>query len=282
LTELNQDIREADCKNCNGVRKCYIRGHHQKTYNDPDNPYSSWMDIYILQCRGCENLFVQKVEANSEDVDHYYDHDGSTISEYNEKKTYWPHIPERTKPEWVDMLLFNAEDLYERYNIMPETEDQKIKKLKDVSDLYNVMQETYDALDAGLPRLALIGMRTCFDVASNIMNFVGDFGGKLNEMVKMGIITNIDKDVLGVLDNNNSGGWSLEKVLVEAGNASAHRGWSPEHKEELYLLVDILEKFIEKAFISKLEISRIHAEAAKLRPKIPPRPPSKNNKKQAK
>jgi hypothetical protein len=120
------------------------------------------------------------------------------------------------------------------------------------------MNEMYGALDAGLPRLTVIGIRTCFDVASAMLNVAEHltFEDKIKQLVLLGKLTHVDKARLD--------------VLVEAGNASAHRGWNP-NPSELKLLAEILEHFIENAFIVPMRTSRLDAEAAKLKPKVPAR-----------
>ena len=237
MTEPQQLDRKAHCAECGGVRNCDVRGHHKKTDEDADGHYQFWTNIYILQCRGCDNLFVQKVEENSEDINHDYDHHGLDISETIKTITYWPSISNRTKPEWFSDSQFKIE-IYET--------------------LFSSMSEMYGALDAGLPRLAVAGIRTCFDIASAILNVPEDlsFDKKIEILVDLGKLTNVDKERLA--------------VLVEAGNASVHRGWSPS-TEELKLLAEILEHFIENAFILPRRTSRLDVEAAKLKPTVPAR-----------
>lgn len=237
MTEPKQSVRKAHCAECGGVRNCDVRGHHQKTDEDADGLFQFWTNIYILQCRGCESLFVQKTEANSEDLNYDYGPDGSEVVEANETVTYWPSISNRVKPEWFSDLRF---------------------ELDNSEALFNSMSEMYGALDAGLPRLAAIGIRTCFDVASTMLNVAEhlSFEDKIKELVTIGKLTAVDKVRL--------------TVLVEAGNASAHRGWNPK-PDELKLLAEILEHFIENAFILPMRTSRLDADAAKLKPNVPAR-----------
>ncbi|MCZ8376607.1 MAG: DUF4145 domain-containing protein [Beijerinckiaceae bacterium] len=238
MTESKHLLRRAHCAECGGIRNCDIRGHHQKSGEDADGYYQYWIDIYILQCRGCDSLFVQKIESNSEDVNQYYDHDGSTVSELIESITYWPSISNRLKPTWFPELQFEIEG---------------------AQTLFESMNEMYGALDAGLPRLAVIGIRTSFDVASAMLSVPENlsFENKIKQLVNIGKLTNVDQARL--------------TVLVDAGNASAHRGWNPK-PDDLKLLAEILEHFVENVFILPLRTSRLDAQAAKLKPKVPPRP----------
>lgn len=68
--------------------------------------------------------------------------------------------------------------------------------------------ELYKALDAGLNRFAAMGIRTCFDVASEELGIAEKltFADKLGELVKQGHIGQLDKDQVN--------------GLIEAGNAS--------------------------------------------------------------
>ncbi|WP_352923224.1 DUF4145 domain-containing protein [Mesorhizobium sp. M0698] len=120
------------------------------------------------------------------------------------------------------------------------------------------MREVYGALDADLPILAAIGMRTCFDVAAILLGVEGDlpFTKKLDELVQRKKIGGVDKDRLA--------------LLVDAGSASVHRGWKPKPKE-LDTLAEILEHFVFEAFVAPSRRGRLDADAKKLEGNVPSR-----------
>ena len=97
---------------------------------------SAWQ---ILQCRGCDEVAMARVDWCSEDS---YDDDGPA-------PTYFPPRVSRRKPDWFD-----------RYTTP-----------KDYSGL---LEEVYAALHADSRRLAMMGVRTLIDVA--IVRAVGDQG----------------------------------------------------------------------------------------------------------
>lgn len=62
------EIKKAHCANCKGSRNCDIRGEFDDGYSDEVvTGNTKWL---ILQCRGCETVFVQTVSTNSEDYDY--------------------------------------------------------------------------------------------------------------------------------------------------------------------------------------------------------------------
>ncbi len=107
------------------------------------------------------------------------------------------------------------------------------------------------ALNSGLRVLASVGARTLLDRAGHIL--IGDprggFEGKLSALVTGGHISPQEK---GALD-----------AVADAGNASAHRGYTPA-AERLRHIFDIIENFLHRAFI-------LPSAAAEIRKTTPPR-----------
>jgi hypothetical protein len=60
------------------------------------------------------------------------------------------------------------------------------------------------------------------------------------------------------------------EILVDAGSASAHRGWRPPAKD-LSVLMDVLEHFVHEAFVVPSRKKRLDADLAKMKAKVPPR-----------
>jgi len=94
----------------------------------------------------------------------------------------------------------------------------------------------YTALSNDLRVLAAIGARTAFDRSSERLGVATTltFAKELDRLVEMGKISKDERDTLG--------------VLVDAGNAAAHRAWRPKPKE-LSTMIDVVEAFLHRAFI---------------------------------
>jgi hypothetical protein len=242
-------VRKVFCAQCGGARNCDVRAHWALKGEDQD---VSWQtDWYVLQCQGCEYVFAQTVETNSEDYEEYYDDEfNSEARRYKEKVAFWPALAKRKKPDWLAGNLVNKIQLNDRL------EDQ--------------LEELYKALDNDLNGLAATGIRTCFDVSAELLGAgAGDsFEKKLKFLVDNGHIGALDKDRLA--------------TAIDAGSASAHRGWRPT-TSELDGLMSILEHFIEHAFIGPAVKKGLDAQASKIKARVPPRPaPPKKGKPQKK
>jgi hypothetical protein len=99
------------------------------------------------------------------------------------------------------------------------------------NDIYSTLVEVYNALRSKSYRLAVTGCRSLVDMVSN--NKVGDIGGfeaKIKELHKQGILSDKTKSILS--------------HAVDAGNASAHRGWQPTF-DESNIVLDIVEHFLQ-------------------------------------
>ena len=228
-------IRKAKCSKCGGMRNCEVRGHYDERYSDEHFQASTeWL---ILECRGCEHVFVQTVGTNSEDYDFYYKEDGSEAVMPVETVRYWPALSKRTKPEWVT--------------------DHGIEAV-DEKSLGEAMLELYGALDNDLRMLAAIGIRTAYDIASELLGAdpALTFAEKLDHLVSSGRIGITDKERLG--------------TMVDAGSASAHRGWRPE-ADQLNMIMDVLEHFVHETFVAPARRKKLDEGAAKLKETVPPR-----------
>jgi Domain of unknown function (DUF4145) len=174
-------VLKVECASCGGKRNCNIRAEYANTFVEPFE-YEIWTMWRILQCRGCEHVFVQFEETNS------------AVPEGERPLiVYWPALSKRKRPEWERVLI--------RYG--------------NTKPLYSAMEELYGALNNDLHMLAAIGIRTSFDIAAQLLGIDPEqtFQKKLKELVAKGLIGALDEARL--------------EVLVEAGNASAHRGWRP-------------------------------------------------------
>jgi hypothetical protein len=173
--------------------------------------------------------------ANSEEIEYVPDHAGGVDAVPVEQFEYWPALLRRREPQWLNAL---SDDAFDHLRL--------------------VLDELYGALNSGLPILAAIGVRTCFDVASELCGIDESlsFQNKLIELAKQSKIDEAEKIRL--------------EVLVDAGGASAHRGWQPSD-QELDTLVNLLENFLFEGFVKPLTGTRLTKEAAALKAKVPPR-----------
>lgn len=234
-------VRKAECSQCGGLRNCDIRGEYTVSSEEREHSFQAWKTWYILECRGCEHVFVQTASANSEDWDWNgeYDADGAQVMAYNESLRTWPALSRRKRPEWMKAGEIEAEN-FDR--------------------LSYALRELYKALNDDLNMLAALGIRTSFDIAAQLLGIDPEqtFKEKLEELVVKGLIGKVDKERL--------------EILVEAGNASAHRGWHP-NTDELKTLMDILEHFIHDAFVAPHRKTQLDINAAKVKTMVPVRTP---------
>lgn len=102
---------------------------------------------------------------------------------------------------------------------------------------FELIQEIYSSINQGSYILSLIGIRTLLDVY--IVKNVGDIGSfkqKLNQLVANGILT---KKKVSALE-----------TAIDAGNASAHRGYKPD-KETLFQILDIVENLLHSEIVDR-------------------------------
>jgi hypothetical protein len=120
----------------------------------------------------------------------------------------------------------------------------------------SLLNEIYAAIHEDLRVLATTGVRTLIDmVISEQVGDVGDFPVKLSAVEKGGFISPKNREFL--------------KVTIDAGSASAHRGFKPSQKE-LNLLLDIAENLIASIYILPDEVKALSK-------KVPKRPKKKDS-----
>ena len=219
---------KAHCNKCRGITNSWVRAEHVVNGNDSQalpEPVS-WSNRYeVLQCCGCDTLSVRHEHWFSEWDELEHDEAGQLRMRPGIKETYYPSPTVRTIPAWSDSI--------------PD------EVLRDVLD------ELYSALNIGLSVLASVGARTLLDRAGYLL--IGDpkggFEGKLSALVTGGFISSQEKETLD--------------AVADAGNASAHRGYTPA-PERLGHIVDIIENFLHRAFLLK-------TAAEEIRKSTPPR-----------
>ncbi|MEF2547625.1 hypothetical protein VQ045_10695 [Aurantimonas sp. E1-2-R+4] len=110
-------------------------------------------------------MFVETVSSNSEDYEHDYGPSGETLTFHREEKRHWPASASRVRPDWLFSNTIEAEH---------------------EGRLGEALAELYRALDNDLHMLASIGIRTCFDIASEALGIDPrhTFKEKLKELVQ--------------------------------------------------------------------------------------------------
>jgi hypothetical protein len=140
---------------------------------------------------------------------------------------------------------------------LPERKDAKPDWVWSLSKidplLHEILTETYKARDGGLYFLASVGLRTAFDRTTTILKI--DPGESIeNKLQKLR-----EREYVGATEAETLG------TVADAGNAAAHRGWSPSPKHFETLLLT-LERFIERTVINDKKTLAIKDD-------IPPRHP---------
>lgn len=138
----------------------------------------------------------------------------------------------------------------------------------DKAPLKDALGELYGALENDLNTLASIGIRTTFDIASELLGVKPEltFTKKLDKLVELGHIGVVDRDRLD--------------ALVDAGSASAHRGWKPS-QDEVSIMADVLEHFIHAAIVAPEDRKLLDQKAASIRKKVPARKGQKDPRRAA-
>jgi hypothetical protein len=132
-----------------------------------------------------------------------------------------------------------------------------IRKLPDTV-LQGILNEVYEARAAGLLMLPLVGARTAFDRAMFVkIGDPGGFGQKLEEMKKKGLL--------------DERGYNSLKPMIDAGNAAAHRGWTPT-REILDDVITEVEHQLRDWFIRDAAVSRVRGAVPSRLPRGKPKP----------
>ncbi len=227
---MNDPVK-AHCPECDGERSCDLHGKVYVPWEWDDRSGSSvngGVEHSLLQCRGCETVFYETSSWNSEDVDWWHDQNGDIQGENPRTKVTYPKPESKTKPAWIDAI-------------------QKVDR-----QLSRILNEMYVAYDNQSYILTAIGLRTSLDRATEVLGIdpAISFEEKLQALVDQGWIGLTEKEVL--------------QVVTDAGNAAAHRAWSPDN-EEIAQLLSASELFLQKAFI-------VGKKALSLKLNIPAKP----------
>ena len=226
LNGESKQIEKAHCNRCQGDTNHYVQSNFVKKGEDQGGLIWWSDDFEILQCCGCDDVTFRRTEYFSEWEDWETGPNGEDIPVLRPRITYFPPAKWRREPRWIDQL---------------SNEDELLGKL---------LSEVYSAIHSDSVFLACTGSRALIDrIITLKVGNSGTFPERLKMLKEKDLITGTDVDVI--------------ETALEAGHASAHRGWSAK-RNELETVMNIIENLIERIFI-------VPTGAKDLRPKIPPR-----------
>ena len=146
--------------------------------------------------------------------------------------SYFPAAVSRRKPDWFSGSL-----------------------RREHKEIVSLLNEIYAAVHEDLRVLAAMGIRTLIDlVITDKVGDIGSFPTKLFAVEKEEFISPKNREFL--------------EVTIDAGSASAHRGFKPS-QEDLKLLLDITENLIASIYV-------LPGQVKALSTKVPPRSQKKS------
>jgi len=152
------------CNECGQETKHEIvhKASMRRTYDDDEYPVDVGSDWTIVQCCGCEEVSMRRVDWCSEDDRQ----DGPN------PPTFFPPRVSRRQPDWVS-------------------------RESGVADYQDLLEEVYMALHADSRRLAMMGARALIDmVITKTVGDQGDFGKGLAELKKRDLISSPDRTII--------------------------------------------------------------------------------------
>jgi len=124
------------------------------------------------------------------------------------------------------------------------------------SEYSGLLDEVYVALHADSRRLAAMGARALIDeVIRKRVGDQGNFKDGLDELVNKGLLSTDNRELI--------------HAAVDAGHASAHRGFQPS-PDDISTVIDIVENLIQNELLA--------TPVAALRAATPSRPPRGKSK----
>lgn len=152
------------CNECGQDTKHEIvhKASKRRTYDDDQYSVDIGSDWTIVQCGGCEEVSMRRVDWCSEDDRQ----DGPNAP------TFFPARVSRRKPAWME-------------------------RGPRASDYQDLLEEVYTALHADSRRLAMMGARALIDmVITKTVGDQGNFGKGLDELKKRELISKPDRVII--------------------------------------------------------------------------------------
>lgn len=224
---MEKETIKALCPNCGGLRNSTVHGYVQTKWEDPIYPMYAYYHHHLLQCNGCDVVFYQLNENFSEHTT-YEEVNGESIAVPIDMITTYPALETSRYPDWLPRI---------------EGVD---------SQLFQIFNEMYTSYKNNNFILSSIGLRTIFDRTTEFLNIHPGFalGDKVKKLQSEGYIGDTEARVLS--------------SVIDAGNAAAHRSWSPK-KAEFEQLLEVIEGFVQRAVLGKKSLEHITQN-------LPPRP----------
>jgi hypothetical protein len=200
---------------CNGCRRDTKHEVLKTTERVGSTEYCDWrIEVKMLECCGCQEVSLQRVSTTDSDAEPDID--------------VFPPRMSRWVPDW-------------RYNLPVE--------------LNHLLIEIYCALHAESYILATLGTRVLIErvMMERIGDDRGSFEAHLDELRKLGLVTDEGRDVLA--------------AALEAGHAAMHRGYVVK-PYQLDIVMDIIETLL-------LSIYVLPKQSKDLKVGIPQRAPRK-------
>nr|RDS94664.1 DUF4145 domain-containing protein [Cereibacter sphaeroides f. sp. denitrificans] len=219
------------CPICEGTRRCHLHGEFDEQYDDLSSLFGETRGA-VWRLLQCAGCEHTFVEVTK----YRLTQDELAIPETIEEKV-WPALTKRRAPKWIRSVTSgnHSTPVFRR-----------------------ATYELYKTFNEGLLLSCSICVRTCFEIAVEMLGLDPEmpFAKKVDELEATGRVTKADADQI--------------KVMIDAGNAAAHRGWSPE-SDEVELLINILERFLHAAWVQPKETQQIESRIAQLKDAVPKR-----------
>lgn len=241
---MSEIIRKANCPQCLRSTSCDVRGSYgyDWEHEDGSNLVYGRNDYYILQCRGCELTFFEKTDWFSEDVNPVQDPETGE----------WGYLPVEHSKVFSPLLAATSP-------VPAHKVGEMVTPLHAVDpQLARIMYETYQAEEGNALILAVVGLRTAFDRATEVLTIHPGhtLEDKVKKLLEEGFVGETEALVL--------------KGVVDAGNAAAHRSWQPS-ADQFRELLAALEHFLRRVVLKHGRGALDIAAALPPRPARPPR-----------
>ncbi|HEC2579714.1 DUF4145 domain-containing protein [Raoultella ornithinolytica] len=208
---------KAPCPKCQGDCNAFVHGEKSTKWEDDS-------DLHNYMYGGTSHKLLECCGCST--VFYFTDSWHSEECDFDDNgQVYFIHsiktFPSRNlRPSWLDSLV-----------------------RKDYV-LYHILCEVYKAVGNESYILATIGLRTAFDRAIEIIGIdtALSMKQKVDAVFKEGFVGETEHSQLD--------------IVTEAGNAAAHRGWSP-NSYEFTPLLHAMERFIEKSVMRDKSIEEL-------------------------
>ena len=208
---------KAPCPKCQGDCNAFVHGETSTEWSDDSDPDNyMYGGTFHKLLECCGCSTVFYFTDSSHSEEWDFDKNGQMYLIHNIKT-----FPARDlRPRWFDSLF-----------------------RKDYI-LYHILYEVYNAVGNESYILATIGLRTAFDRAIEIIGIDPELKmyQKVDAVLKEGFVGETEREQLS--------------IVTEAGNAAAHRGWSP-NSHEFTPLLQAIERFIEKSVMRDKRIEEL-------------------------